>query len=310
MFFSVIVPSYKCSKSLQELTERLNTSLSKITNDWEIIFINDASPENDWKVIQGLSENDKRVKGINLSRNFGQHYAITAGLDYCSGDWVVVMDGDLQDQPEEILNFYEKTKEGFDVVVGKRTNRQDSFLKKMSSKIFNIVFRYFSGAEISNKIGNFGIYSKRVTDSICAMRENNRSFGLFAIWTGFNRCEIDIKHSSREFGTSGYSLLKLLNLAFDSIIAHSNKLLKLNVKLGFFISFLSLVFSFWLIIRYYFFDVPILGWTSMMTSIYFLSGLLMSSIGIVGIYIGKIFDEVKKRPLYLVREFINFEKEK
>ena len=163
---SVVAPAYKCSECIEELYTRLIVSLAKITNSFEIIFVNDGSPDNDWGVIKKLAISDKRVKGINLSRNFGQHYAITAGLDYAVGNWVVVMDCDLQDQPEEIGKLYNKALEGFDIVVGVRENRKDNFFKKITSALFYVIFNYFTDQKLNNKVANFGIYSKQVIENI------------------------------------------------------------------------------------------------------------------------------------------------
>jgi len=297
---SVVSPTYKCSECIEELYRRLVLSLEKITDTFEILFVNDGSPDNDWEIIKDIAKRDKRVKGINLSRNFGQHYAITAGLDYAIGNWIVVMDCDLQDQPEEIKKLYNKAQEGFDVVVGKRKERKDKFFKKLTSKFFYIVYNYFVETKINNRIGNFGIYSNKVIQSINKMREQNRSFGLFAIWVGFSRIEIDVIHAKRNLGQSSYTLKKMIALALDSIITYSDKLLKLSIKTGFILSFVSLVYSLWTIIKYLIWGIPVRGWTSMFVSIYFLSGLILGSIGILGLYIGKIFDETKNRPLYII----------
>jgi dolichol-phosphate mannosyltransferase len=287
---------------LQSLYDRLVSTLSQITQDFEIIMVNDASGDNAWDIITQLAQQDKRVKGINFSRNFGQHRAITAGLDYARGDWIVVMDCDLQDQPEEILKFYKKALEGYDAVIGKRTDRKDGFFKRFGSLIFYKIYNFMTDATVDKSIGNFGIYSKRIISSVGMLREQNRSFGLFALWAGYKRVEIEITHAPRESGKSSYTLFKLIDLAIDSIIAHSNKPLKLSIKIGFSLSFLSFLYSAWLVVSYIFWSTPIAGWTSLIVSIYFLAGLIIGSIGMLGLYIGKIFDEVKQRPLYIIQE--------
>ena len=306
---SVVTPVYGCSKSLDKLYERLLKTLTEITEEFEIIMVNDASPDNAWPAIKKLALHDERVKGINFSRNFGQHYAITAGLDHTQGDWVVVMDCDLQDQPEEIAKLYAKAQEGYDVVVGRRVERQDGYFKQLGSHLFYKVYNYLTDAHVDKSIGNFGIYSKQVVESVKLFHEQNRSFGLFVLWSGYRRIEIDIEHDSRDDGKSSYTFTKLLSLAIDSIVAHSNKPLKLSVQFGFALSFLSLIYSIWLVIGYIFWSQPIIGWTSLIVSLYFLSGLVIGSIGMLGLYIGKIFDEVKNRPLYIVQE-VTFKKEK
>lgn len=299
---SVVTPVYGCSDSLIELYNRLDQTLSQISDTYEIIMVNDASPDDAWQTIKSIAEMDSRVKGINLSRNFGQHYAITAGLDFSNGDWTVVMDCDLQDQPEEILKFYNKAKEGFDIIIGQREKRQDTLLKKITSRFFFHVYNWLTDSEINFRIGNFGIYSKKVIESIKKFREQNRSFGLFVYWSGFNRTEIDVVHGKRVSGKSSYTFPKLFGLAFDSIIAHSNKPLKLSVRLGFFISTGAFLYSFWRVLLYIFWSNPVEGWTSLIVSLFFLSGLIIANIGMTGLYVGKVFDEVKNRPLYIVKD--------
>ena len=302
---SVVSPIYGCKACLFELYERLVASLSKITENFEIILVNDACPQKSWETIALLAQKDKRVKGINLSRNFGQHYAITAGLDHAKGEWVVVMDCDLQDKPEEIAKLYAKALEGYDIVFGKRVERQDNFFKRLSSKLFNQVLEYFTDTKHDNSIANFGIYAQKVIQTINLYREQSRDFLLFAKIVGFKKTEIEIAHAQRAHGKSSYNLSKLINLAVDSILSHSNKPLRLSIKLGFFIALVSLGFAGWLIIRYFFYHTPAEGWTSMMVSMFFMFGLLFAILGITGLYIGKIFDEVKNRPLYIIGETIN-----
>jgi len=297
---SVVIPVYGCVMALRELTLRLHVVLRSISPSYEIIMVNDASPDDSWSVIQVLASEDSRVKGIKLSRNFGQHYAITAGLDYALGDWVVVMDCDLQDVPEEIPKLYQVVQSGYDVVVGRRAERKDHWFKKTLSKFFYRIFAYFSGTTVDNRIGNYGIYAQKVIRSIRSLKEQNRSFGLFALWVGFRRIEIDIEHAARPHGRSSYTFRKMAALALDSIVAHSDKLLRLSVKLGLSVSFLSLLFAAWIVVRYFLWSTPIIGWTSLIVSVYFTAGLIIGTVGIVGLYVGKIFDEVKDRPLYII----------
>lgn len=299
---TVVTPVYGCCDSLKNLYTRLVKTLEVITINFEIIMINDASPDNSWGIIKELAAKDSRIKGINLSRNFGQHRAITAGIDQVVSDWLVVMDCDLQDQPEEILKLYNKAQEGHDVVFGRRAQRRDSFLKKLGSYCFNKVYSYFTDTQIDGSVANFSIISKKVIENLQQMREQNRAYPLFVNWLGFNRIDIDIDHGHREVGRSSYTLRKLINLAFDSIISQSNKPLKLSIKFGFLLSFLSLIYGLWLTIMYYAYSVPVPGWTSVMVSLYFIGGLLFANMGILGLYIGKAFDETKQRPLYVIQE--------
>lgn len=301
-YLSIVTPVYGCAEALVELCQRLHVVLGEISPNYEILMVNDASPDNSWEIIQSLAAEDRRVKGINLSRNFGQHYAITAGLDFAHGKWVVVMDCDLQDVPEEIANFHSVALMGYDIVVGRRADRKDSCLKRMFSKAYARTLSYLSGVNVDPAVANFGIYSKKVISSIRQLREQNRSFGLFALWVGFERVAIDVTHSPRAYGRSSYTLRKMLALCFDSVIAHSDRLLKLTVKMGFAITTVSFFYAVWLVIKYLLSSAPFTGWTSVIVSVYFTSGIIISSVGVAGLYIGKVFDEVKGRPLYFIRE--------
>jgi len=264
---SIITPVYGCSSSLEKLYARLISTLTQITEDFEIIMVNDASPDNAWE-----------------------------------GEWVVVMDCDLQDQPEEIIKLYNKAQEGYDVVFGRRHQRKDSFFKRLGSKLFYKILDYFTESKIDNSVANFSLISSNVVDQLRKLREQNRLYPLFVNWVGFKRTDIDIAHSKREEGKSSYTFQKLVNLAIDGIVSQSNKPLKLAIKFGFIMSILSLFYAFWLTIRYFIFSIPVQGWTSVMVSIYFIGGLLFANMGILGLYIGKTFDETKNRPLYLIEE--------
>ena len=297
---SIVTPVYGCCASLPALYQRLERTLSSITDTFEIIMVNDASPDGAWDEIEKLARQDSRVKGINLSRNFGQHRAITAGLDYAEGDWVVVMDCDLQDQPEEILKLYNKAQEGYDVVFGRRHQRKDTSLKIWGSKLFHKILGYFTESKIDNSVANFSIVSSNVVRQLKKLREQNRMYPLFVNWLGFKRTDIDIEHAQREEGKSSYTFTKLVDLAIDAIVSQSNKPLKLAIKFGFIMALLSLIYAVWLILRYFIFAIPVEGWTSVMVSIYFIAGLLFANMGVLGLYIGKTFDETKNRPLYIV----------
>lgn len=299
-YISVVVPVFNCSQALPELCERLHAAVGLITPDYEIILVNDASTDEGWIAIQALAITDSRVKGINLSRNFGQHYAIAAGLDFALGDWVVVMDGDLQDLPEEIPKLYQTAQSNYDMVVGFRADRKDHWFKKTLSKSFHRVFHYLSGISVNNSIGNFGIYSKRVIRNIQALKETTRSFGLLTLWVGFRRSEVEVRHAARPYGRSSYTFSKMVELALNSIVAHCDKLLRLTIKLGLLVSLISLVCSAWIVLSYFVWATPIMGWTSLIVSIFLMSGLVLGTIGIVGLYIGRILEEVRGRPLYII----------
>lgn len=306
---SVVTPVYGCSKCLSSLSVRLNKVLSTINKDYEIIMVNDASPDESWAEIMELAKNDSRIKGINLSKNFGQHNAIAAGLDYSKGDWVVVMDCDLQDQPEEIIKLYNKALEGYDVVFGRRELRKDSFFKKITSKVFYKIYDYLTDFKTDNTIANFSIISSKVVKSYRKMEEQHKPYGYFINWLGFNRADITIQHAQRLHGESSYSFNKLVELALNNIVSQSNKPLKISIKIGFLMSFLSLIYAFYLIVRHFITDFSVEGWTSVMVSIYFVAGLILMNLGFIGLYIGKVFDETKNRPLYVV-DITTFDRER
>lgn len=306
---SIVSPVYNAEKILSELVLRIETSVEKITSDYEIILVEDCGPDKSWEKIEELSLNKPYLKGIKLSRNFGQHYAITCGLDHAKGEWIVVMDCDLQDQPEEICNLYAKAKEGYDIVFARRAIRNDTFFKKLSSLIFYRVFSYLSGVKQDGSIANFGIYSKKSINSVNKMRETMRAFSPMIKWVGFKSVAIDVKHSKRFDGSSSYNISKLLNLALDIAIAYSDKPLKLTIKLGLFISSFSFIFAFVSVIRYFLGYIDISGYASLIVSIWMLSGIIIFIMGILGLYISKIFEGVKKRPLYLIDNHLNFQDE-
>ncbi len=304
---SVVIPAYKCAKCIEELYARLVKILEAI-GCFEIIFTNDASPQNDWEVILDICAKDGRVKGINLSKNFGQHTAITAGLDAAEGEWVVVMDCDLQDRPEEIEKIYGKAKEGYDIVFARRAERKDGFLKRMSSRYFYKVLSYLTETEQDEAIGNFGIYSKKAIDAVKSQRESLRYFPVLIRWVGFRSVSIPVEHSPSSERKSSYSFRRLFNLALDVMIGTSSKPLKLVVKLGLLISAASFVYALYLIFKALHGDYLISGWPSLIVSIWFLSGIVIMILGMIGLYIGKIFDQVKNKPLYIVNETRNIGK--
>lgn len=299
---SVVIPVYGCKTCLAELCSRIKTTIENIPAQYEIILVNDASPDHAWETIKQISAKDHRIKGINLSRNFGQHHAITAGLDHTAGDWIVVMDCDLQDKPEEITRLYEKTIEGYEVVFANRILRQDKWTKRASSMCFYKVYDYLANRTSDHTIANYSICSKKVIKGFRQMNEQNRFFPQFIKWMGFHETSVNVEHSKRKEGESSYNIKKLITLGTDVIISQSNKPLRLSIQFGFIISLVSFIYGLYLMFRYFFLFQPVAGWTSVMVSIYFIGGLIFFNFGVLGLYIGKIFDETKGRPLYLIQD--------
>lgn len=297
---SVVVPVYKAEGCLEELYSRLKTSLETITNDFEIVLVEDCGGDRSWPLIVSLAQHDARVKGIQFSRNFGQHYGITAGLDHCDGDWVVVMDCDLQDRPEEIPRLYAKAQEGYDVVEARRGRRNDPVLKRFTSWLFYKVFSYLADMDYDGETGNFRIISRKVVTSYRSMRERLRFFGGLVSWMGFPTASIDVQHDERFEGQTSYTFRKLWKLASETIIAYSDKPLRLSIRFGFIISALAFAYGSYIVYRAMVHGVSITGWSSLIVSLYFLGGIIISILGILGVYLGKAFDETKRRPLYII----------
>ena len=291
---------------LDELVSRVETAVKTFTEDFEIILVNDCSPDDSWTKMKEICTRDKNVKGINLSRNFGQHYAITAGLTASTGEWVVVMDCDLQDRPEEIPNLYQKAQEGYDTVFAEIVERDDRFMKKFTSRAYNYVFAYFTDSPVDKKTSNFGIYQRKVIDAVLSMGDYIKCFPVEVRWVGFKIGYHPVIKDARAEGTSGYTWTKLIAFAFDNIIAFSNKPLKMALRLGFYIVVFSIMLAFYYLIRYLAGGITISGFTTLVISLWLIAGILISLIGMVGIYLGRVFDKVKERPVFIVKEQINF----
>lgn len=306
MDISVVIPIYGCRAALEELHRRLTVTLSAMEKEYEIIFVNDNCPQNSWEVIQKLCEKDERLVGIELSRNFGQIQAITAGLDYCKGDWVVVMDCDLQDCPEEIPNLYKKAVcEELDAVFARRAERKDSFMKVLVSKVFYKIYSWASDGNYDPALCNFSISKKIVVENYCMMRELHRAFVIYVKWMGFRIGTLDVHHEERYEGRSSYNLKKRIKMAMSILTSQSDKLIKITVGFGFMISLCSMIAIIGLIVNYLTTNTVTTGWSSIIATICLMSGILMMCIGIVGIYVGNIFMQVKERPLYIVRTVLN-----
>jgi glycosyltransferase involved in cell wall biosynthesis len=305
MIISVVSPVYKAERILNDLVAQIESELKKITDSYEIILVEDGGPDQSWTVIEQLCKQNSRVKGIKLSRNFGQHSAISAGLQFSSGEWVVVMDCDLQDRPDQIVKFYEKGKAGFDIVQGSRVNRNDSWFKKKFSWLFYRILAYLSGIPQDNTIANFGIYHRKVIQAVNKLPERMRFFPTLLAVVGFKRVVIDIEHAARPEGSSSYTFSKLLDLGLDVILANSNKPLKLIVKFGLFTSLLSILYSLIILIMYVKGEIKVLGYTSLIVSLWFLFSILMIVLGVIGLYVGKVYEGVKSRPIYVVDQILN-----
>ncbi len=306
MELSIVSPIYRGEKMLDELVRRIIDSVKDITDDYEIVLVNDCSPDNSWEKIVQLCNENKKVKGVNLSRNFGQHYAITAGLSKTSGNWVVVMDCDLQDRPEEIPNLYAKTREGFDSVFAQRVERQDTFMKRLSSAAFYFVFSFLTDSKQDKSVANFGIYNRKVVNAILSMGDSIRYFPIMAQWVGFRKGYLPVQHAERQVGSSSYSFFKLMRLASDNMIGFSDKPLRLMLTFGFYVVIGSLLVALYYFVKWCMGLIVVDGFTTMVISLWLIAGILTMMLGITGLYIGKIFDRVKGRPVFIIGETVNF----
>jgi dolichol-phosphate mannosyltransferase len=297
---SVVTPVYKAEGCLEELHRRLVAALSSITQDFEIVMVEDCGGDRSWNIIRELAARDARVKGVQFSRNFGQHYGITAGLDYCDGDWVVVMDCDLQDRPEEIPRLYARAKEGYEVVIARRTENGSPLARGFTSWLFYRIFSWLADMEYDGQAGNYRMISRKVVNSLRGMREQLRFFGALIHWMGFPTTTVDVQHDPRFEGRSTYTLGKLWRLAFETIVAYSDKPLRIATRFGFMISLLAFAYGLYILWHAFRYGSTIVGWASLIVSIYFIGGIIIAILGMLGIYLGKTFDETKKRPLYIV----------
>ncbi len=305
---SIVIPNFNDDSIIQVLYKRVKNAMIKDFPDldWEMIMVDDGSSDQTFKYLQDLNKNDKRVKIVKFSRNFGHHVAITAGLDHASGDYVVMMDGDLQDRPEDIILLFNKLKDGYDVVYGVRINKQFGFFKKFTSEIFNVIIKSMMTEKIVINSTIFRIMTKQVVDSLREFRENNRYLVGLIGWVGFRHIGQPVTHGKRYSGQSKYSFSKQFILALNAISSFTDYPLKLASRLGFLTVMLSAILAFVVIYRKLFFGIPILGWASLIVLIIFFNGIQMVILGIMGEYLGRNYLESKRRPLYIVEKKLGF----
>ncbi|HAA11308.1 MAG TPA: glycosyltransferase [Cytophagales bacterium] len=297
---SIVSPVYRAENLIELLVDRTEATLKGMGVSYEIILVEDGGPDNSWDKIVEVQKTHPAVRGIQLSRNFGQHYAITAGLDATRGEWVVVMDCDLQDQPEEIPKLYAKAQEGYEAVLASRVERQDTFFKRLFSKLFYRTLGYLTGSKQDPSVANFGIYHRKVIQAITSMRENIRYFPTMVRWVGFRQTTLPVEHAPRAEGKTTYNYRRLFMLALDIILANSDKPIRLTIRLGFYISVAAFLFILITLYKYFADSIVVPGYASIIISIWFFSGLFLSSLGMIGLYLGKTFTQAKNRPVYIV----------
>ena len=298
---SIVCPCYNEEEVINIFLETIEPILEKTQRSYEIIFVNDGSTDSTLEVIKKAKEIYKNIRIINFARNFGKESALTAGLDASKGAVVIPIDVDLQDPPELILTFLEKWEEGYDVVLAKRANRQsDSFFKRKSANLFYRLHNKISAIEIPNNVGDYRLMSRRVIESLKELPENQRFMkGIFA-WVGYPTTTIEYTREARVAGESSFNGWKLWNFALDGITSFSTVPLRVWLYIGMSISALSFIFGITIIVKTLIFGVDLPGYASMLTVILFLGGIQLMGIGILGEYLGRIYNEAKRRPIYII----------
>jgi dolichol-phosphate mannosyltransferase len=313
ILLSVVVPIYSEESVIPEFYRRTKAMLAGLAPRYnhEILFVDDGSRDRSPALLRDLSRNDSRVKVVSFSRNFGHQFAITAGLDYAQGDILVIIDGDLQDPPEVIPEMLHKWEEGHKVVFGIREKRRgENPFKLLTAKLFYRLIRFLSDTEMPLDAGDFRLMDRRVVETLCSLREQNRYLRGMVSWTGFSQVGLPYKRDRRYAGKTKFTLKKMIRFAFDGILSFSDKPLKITAYIGFFITLVSFVMAVRVLvgkIRHP--DMLVSGWTTLILAVLFIGGIQLISLGILGLYLGRQYREVKKRPLYVVAETIGFDKE-
>jgi dolichol-phosphate mannosyltransferase len=299
---SVVAPVFnEVRETLNEFVRRGSAAVEAITIDYEIILVDDGSRNETWEVICSLAATNEHIRGIRLTRNFGQHVAITAGLDHADGDWVVVMDSDLQDRPEVIPDLYAKAQEGFDVVFVNRAQRPEARFYRWLAGGFYRILNLLSGGEYNRLQGNFSIVSANAAQAFRQLREPTRFYGGQLRWVGFKQASITAVHGARFAGQPGYDFIKRLKLSFALIVGFSTRLLYLSIVLGLLMALASFVMAAYIVARTLLHpELPVPGWPSVMTAVVFTAGVTNVMVGLIGIYVGQIIEQTKARPLYII----------
>lgn len=309
--YSIVVPVYNEELVVYESYKRLKKVMDGLDVTYEIIFVNDGSRDKTASIIYEICEKDKNIRLIDFSRNFGHQVAITAGMDYAEGDAIVVIDADLQDPPEIIPKMIALWKNGYDVVYGKRIERKgDTLFKKITAKIFYRFLKRMTDVDIPVDTGDFRLIDRKVCDALKQVNERNRYIRGIISWLGFKQTGVEFTRDKRFAGETKYPLKKMLKFAFDAITSFSYKPLKLASYCGMTLSFFSFLYLLVVLYLRLFTDQTIQGWASTLAVNLFFNGIVLMILGIIGEYIGRIYDEAKGRPLYVVRQMKNFEKDK
>lgn len=305
--YSVVVPLYNEEEVILETYSRLKTVMDSIKEDYEIVFINDGSKDKTSAMVHEICNKDNNIKFIEFSRNFGHQNAITCGMDFTEGEAIIVIDADLQDPPEVMLDMIAKWKEGYDVVYGQRIERRgETFFKKLTAKIFYRTLKSMTEVDIPVDTGDFRLIDRKVCEALKLVNEKNRYIRGIISWLGFKQTGVQFVREKRFAGETKYPLKKMIKFAFDAIASFSYKPLKLASYFGFVISLVSFIFILVVLYQKLFTATTVTGWASTLAVSLFFNGITLLILGIIGEYIGRIYDEAKGRPLYLVRNTRNF----
>lgn len=299
--FSIVIPVYNEEENVLELRRRLGIVMERL-GTYEIIFVDDGSTDKSWQIIKDLHEKDLRVKGLSFSRNFGHHIAITAGLDNIQGKAIILMDGDLQDTPEEIPKLFNKLNEGYDLVYGIRKEKKDSLFKRLTSALFWWIINSLSGMDIPRNQTLLRIFDRKVLDALKSMRERARFIHGMMAWTGFRTALQEVEHAPRERGKSKYNVIKLFRLAFNAITSFSTLPLRVATYIGLLSSGIGLFYGLYFIYKKVFLGIPVLGYASTIIAVLFIGGIQLLILGIIGEYLGRVYQEVQARPIYITKE--------
>jgi dolichol-phosphate mannosyltransferase len=296
---SVVIPVYGCAGCLQPLYDRLRTTLDAAGVDWEVVFVDDSSPDGSWERLEQLAGSDHRVTALHLSRNFGQHAAITAGLAESRGEAVAVMDCDLQDPPEKIPSLLERSREGFDVVLTKRTDSHQRWVRRLAGRTYFGIRNALLKTKVDPDFSTLSVIARPVVESFLRMGDRDRQYMLILHWLGYRRTVEEIDFSERYEGRSSYTLSKLLRVGLDGMFFQTTVLLRWIIYLGFVVAATGIALAAALV-TLYFINRPPPGYTSLAVLILLVGGFIIMSTGVTGLYVGKIFEQVKGRPLYVV----------
>jgi len=300
---SVIIPIYNEEGNIFPLFERLDKVISQLNIDAEYVFVNDGSKDKSIELIKELSKKNPSVHYIDFARNFGHQIAVTAGLDHCSGNAIVIIDADLQDPPELISDLYKKWKEGFEVVYAKRRAREgENFLKKFTAKSFYRILKKITSINIPVDTGDFRLIDRKIVDVLKAMPEQQKFLRGQISWIGFRQTYVEYDRDARYAGKTGYTYKKMIRFALDGITSFSNLPLKFATITGFFVSGITFLMILYALYSRFISKSYVPGWTSLMLAVLFIGGVQLISIGIIGEYISRLSANIRNRPLYIVKE--------